>query len=155
MAQLVKNPPAMQETWVRSLGLEDPLEGKGCPLQYSGLENSMDCKVLGSQRVSHNWATFTFTVQMWELDQKEGWALKNWCFWTAVLEKTLGSPLDCKEIKIANSQGDQLVNPKGNKPWIFTGKTYAKAETPILWPPDKRSQFTEKDPDTGKNWGQE
>ena len=74
---------------------------------------------------------------------KEGWALKNWCFWTMVLEKTLGSPLDCKEIK--------PVNPKGNQSWIFTGGTDAEAEAPILWPPDAKSWLIRKDPDAGKD----
>ena len=69
-------------------------------------------------------------VWMWELDYKESWALKNWCFWTVVLEKTLESSLDCKEI--------QLVNPQGNQSWIFIGRTDAEAETPILWPPDEK-----------------
>jgi len=82
---------------------------------------------------------------MWELDYKEGSAPKNWCFWTVVLEKTLESPLDCKEIK--------PVNPKGNQPW--TGRTNAEAETPILCPSDVESQLIEKDPDAGKDWGQE
>ena len=86
-------------------------------------------------------------VWMWELDHKESWVLKNWCFWTVVLEKTLESPLDCKEIK--------LVNTKGNQSWIFIGRTDAAAETPILWPPDANSWFIGKDPDAGKNWRQE
>ena len=72
-------------------------------------------------------------VWMWELNHKEGWALKNWCFWTVVLEKTLESPLDCKEIK--------SVNPKGNPSWIFIGRTDTESEAPILWPPDAESQF--------------
>ena len=84
---------------------------------------------------------------MWELDHKEGWALKNWCFWTMVLEKTLESPLDCKEIK--------PVNPKRNQPWIFIGKTNAEAETAILWPSDVKSWLSGKDPDAGKDWRQE
>ena len=84
---------------------------------------------------------------MWELDYKESWAPKNWCFWTVVLEKTLKSPLDCKEI--------QPVNPKGNQPWVFVGKTDAEAETPILWPPDVKSWLIGKDPDAGKYSGQE
>ena len=75
-------------------------------------------------------------VWMWELDYKESWAPKNWCFWTVVLEKTLKSPLDCKEIK--------PVNPKGNQPWIFIGRTDAEAETPILWPPDVKNHSLEK-----------
>ena len=83
---------------------------------------------------------------MRELDHKAGWALKNWCFQTVVLEKTLESPLDCKEIK--------PVNPKGNQFWIFIGRTDAEAEAPILWPPDAKNQLIGKDPDTGKDWGQ-
>ena len=84
---------------------------------------------------------------MWELDYKESWAPKNWCFWTVVLEKTVESPLDCKEI--------QPVNPKGNQSWIFPGRTDAEAETPILWPPDVRNWFIWKDPDAGKDWRRE
>ena len=75
---------------------------------------------------------------MWELDHKESWAPKNWCLWTVVLEKTLESPLDCKEI--------QPVHPKGNQSWIFIGKTDAEAETPILWPPDAKNWLIWKDP---------
>ena len=86
-------------------------------------------------------------VWKWELDHKEGWAQKNWSFQILVLEKTLESPLDCKEIK--------LVNPKGNQSWIFTGKADAEAETPILWPPDAKNWLIWKDPDAGKDWRQE
>ena len=82
-------------------------------------------------------------VWMWELDYKESWELKNWCFWTVML-KTLKSPLDCKDIK--------LVNCKGNQSWIFIGRTDAEAETPILWPPDAKNWLTGKDPDAGKDW---
>ena len=85
------------------------------------------------------------SIEMWELDHKEGWAPKNWCFWTVVSEKTLESPLDCKEI--------QPVHPKGNQSWIFTGRT--DAEAPILWPPDVKNQLIRKDPDAGKDWRQE
>ena len=81
---------------------------------------------------------------MWELDYKESWVPTNWCFWTVVLEKTLESPLDCKEIK--------PVHPKGNQPWIFIGRTDAEAETPILWPPDGKNWLIVKDPDAGKDW---
>ena len=81
---------------------------------------------------------------MWELDHKEGWAPKKWCFSTVVLEKTLESPLDCKEI--------QPVHPKGNHSWIFIGRTDAKAEAPVLWPHDVKSQLTGKDPDAQKYW---
>ena len=84
---------------------------------------------------------------MWELDYKENWAPKNWCFRTVVLEKTLESPLDSKEIK--------PVNPKGNQSWIFIGRTDAETEAPILWPPDSKSQLIGKDPDAKKDWGQE
>ena len=84
---------------------------------------------------------------MWELDHKEGWAPKNWCFRIVMLEKTLESPLNCKEIK--------PVNPKGNQPWIFIGRTDAEAAAPILWPPDSKSWLIRKDPDAGKDWGQE
>ena len=83
---------------------------------------------------------------MWELDHKEGWVPKKWCFWIVVLEKTLQSPLDHKETK--------PVIPKGNQPWIFIGKIVAEAEAPILWPPDGQSQLTGKDPDAGKGWRQ-
>ena len=81
------------------------------------------------------------------LDHKESWVLKNWCFWTVVLEKTLESPLDSKEI--------QPVHPKGNQSWIFIGRTDAEAETPILWPPDGKHWLLGKDPDAGKDWRQE
>ena len=84
---------------------------------------------------------------MWELDYKESWAPKNWCVWTVVLEKTLESPLDCKEI--------QPVNPKGNQSWVFIGRTDVEAETLILWPLDVKNWLIWKDPDAGKDWGQE
>ena len=86
-------------------------------------------------------------VWMWELDCKESWAPKNWCFWTVVMEKTLKGPLDCKEI--------QPVHPKGNQFWIFIGKTDADAKTPILQPPDAKNWFIGKDPDAGKHRRQE
>ena len=84
---------------------------------------------------------------MWELDYKESWALKNWCFWGVVLEKTLESPLDSKEI--------QPVHPEGNQPWIFIGRTDGEVETPILWPLDAKNWLIGKDPDAGKDWRQE
>ena len=83
---------------------------------------------------------------MWELDHKEGWVPKNWCFLIVVLDKTLPSPLNSKEIK--------PVNPKENQPWILIGRTDAKAEAPILWPPDAKSWLIGKDPDAGKDQGQ-
>ena len=84
---------------------------------------------------------------MWDLSYKESWALKNWCFWTIELDKTLESPLDCKEI--------QPVQPKGDQSWLFIGRTDAEAEIPILCPPEAKSWLTWKDPDAGKNWRQE
>ena len=84
---------------------------------------------------------------MWEWDYEKGWAPKNWCFWTVVLEKTLESPLDCKEI--------QPVHPKGNRSWVFFGRNDAKAETPVLWPSHEKSWHSRKDSDAGRDWGQE
>ena len=84
---------------------------------------------------------------MWELDYKESWVPKNWCFWTVVLEKTLESTLDCKEIQAVHSEGDQ--------PWDFFGRNDAKAETPILWPPHVKNWLIGKDSDAGRDWGQE
>ena len=86
-------------------------------------------------------------VWIWELDCEESWALKNWCFWVVVLEKTLESPLNCKEI--------QPVHPKGNQSWIFIGRTGVEPETPILWPPDAKNWLIGRDPDAGKDWRQE
>ena len=88
---------------------------------------------------SQGYGFSTSHVWMWELDHKEGWALKNWCFWTVVLEKTLESPLDSKEIK--------SVNYKGNQPWIFIGRHHVEAEAPIHWPPDAKSRLVRKDPE--------
>ena len=86
-------------------------------------------------------------VWMWELNYKEGWAPKNWCFWTVVLEKTLESHLDCKEI--------QPVHPKGDQSWVFIGRADVEAETLILWPPDVKNWLIWKDSDAGKDWRQE
>ena len=189
---MVKNTPAnagAQETWVQSLGWEDPL-AEGMATYSSSLawkipqtEEPGGLQSMGSQTAIYNWSVLAHThilqaynrvysfysfvlllmniglssqdygfssshVWMWELDYKETWALKNWCFWTVVLEKTLESPLDCKEI--------QPVHPKGNEAWIFTEKTDAVAEAPILWPPDvKKWLFLGKDPDAGKDWKRE
>ena len=96
---------------------------------------------------SQGYGVSSSQVWMWELDHKERWVLKNWCFLTVVLEKILESPLDCKEIK--------SVNPKGNQSWVFFGRTVAEAEAPILWPPDTKSRLTWKDPDAEKDYRQE
>ena len=85
-------------------------------------------------------------VWIWELDHKEGWVLKNWCFWTVVLEETVKSPLDCKDI--------QPVNPKGNQSWMFIGRTDVETETPIFWPPYAKNWLTGKDPDGVNEWRQ-
>ena len=88
-----------------------------------------------------------FPAVMWELNHKESWAPKNWCFWTVVLEKTLESPLDCKEI--------QLFHPKGSQSWIFIGRADVEAETSVLWPPGEKNWLIGKDTDAGKDWRQE
>ena len=93
---------------------------------------------------SQNYGFSSSQVWMWELDYKESWALKNWCSWTVVLQKTLESPLDCKEI--------QPVHPKGNQSWIFIGRTDSEAEIPKLWPPDVKNWLIWKDPDVGREW---
>ena len=98
-------------------------------------------KGLYSQSYGFSWSY----IWMWDLDHKEGWVLKNWCFQTVVLEKTLESPLGSKEIK--------PVHPKGNQPWVFIGRT--SAEAPVLWPPDAKSWLIGKDSDAGRDWGQE
>ena len=100
-----------------------------------------------TKKVQKSYGFSSSHVWMWELDYKESWVLKNWRFWTVVLEKTLESPLDSKKIK--------PVHPKGNQSWIFTGRIDAKAETPILWPPAVKNWLIWKDPDAGKDLGQE
>ena len=130
--------------------------GHGNPLQYSCLESPNGQRSLagcgiwshkksGPYSQSHGFSSSH--VWMWELDSKESWAPKNWCFWAMVLEKTPESPLDCKEI--------QPVNPKGNQSWILIGRNDAEAETPILWPFDAKNWLLRKDPDAGQNWRQE
>ena len=106
---------------------------------YSGLISLAD-----KDPSSQSYGFSSSHVWMQELDHKGSWLLNNWCFWTVVLEKTLESLLDCKEIK--------PVNPKGNKSWIFIGRTDAEAETPIRWPLDAKNWLTGKDPDSGKDW---
>ena len=121
-------------------------------LQYFGylmrradsLEKDPDA---GRDAQSQSYGFPSSRVWLWELDHKEGWALKNWCFQIMVLEKTPESPLDMKEIK--------SVNTKGNQPWIFIERTDAEAEASILWPSDVKNQLIGKDSDAGKNWGQE
>ena len=107
--------------------------------------NSRDVTLL--TKVQQSYSFSSSHVWMWELDRKESWALKNWCFWTVVLEKTFESPLDFKDIK--------PVNPKGNQCWIFIGRTDAEFEALILWPHDGKNWLIAKDPDAEKYWRQE
>ena len=101
---------------------------------------------MGSHRVGHDWSDLA-AAWMSELDCEESWVMKDWCFWTVVLEKTLESPLDCKEI--------QPVHPKGDQSWVFIERTDAQAETPTLWSPYAKRWFIGKNPDSGRDWGQE
>ena len=110
-------------------------------------QNSVSLTLPNKGPSSQSYGFSSSHVWMWELDCEEGWALKNWCFWTVVSEKTLESPLDCKEIK--------WVHPKGNQSWIFIGRTDAEAETPILWPSDAKNWLNGKAPNDGKDWRQE
>ena len=105
---------------------------------------SRDIIILPTSLYSQSYGFSSSHVWMWELDHKEGWAPKNWCFWTVVLENTKERPLDNKEIK--------PVNPKGEESWIFIGRTDAEAEALILWPHDAKSQLIGKDADAGKDW---
>ena len=109
-------------------------------------QGSLACCSPWGHKESDTTEQLNWTVWMWELDHKESWALKNWCFWTVVLEKTLESPLDCREI--------QSVHPK-DQSWVFIGRTGAEAEAPILWPPDVKNWLIGKDPDGGKDWRRE
>ena len=123
------------------------LLGRKAKTNLDSILKSRDVTLLTKVRLVKAMSFPSSHVWMWELDHKAGWALKNWCFWTVVLEKTLERHLGCNEIK--------PVTPKGNQPWIFTGRTEAEAAAPILWPPDVKSQLIGKDPDDGKDGGQE
>ena len=114
----------------------------------TNLDSILKAETLLCQQIppSQGYGFSSSHVWMWELDNKESWVLKNWCFWTVMLEKTLESPLDCKEI--------QPVHPKGDQSWVFIGTIDAEAETPILWLPDSKNWFIWKDPDAEKDWGQ-
>ena len=115
----------------------------------SNLDSTLKSRDITLSTKVHLVKAMVFPVVMygWQLDYKESGVPKNWCLWTVVLEKTLESPLDCKEI--------QPVHPEGDQSWVFIGRTYVEAETPILWPPHAKSQFIWKDPGTWKDWGQE
>ena len=120
-------------------------------MQFVSLIHRGEASALGKENVFkvESWRTgFSRRhVQMWELDRKDAWALKNWCFWTVVLKKTLENPFYSKEII--------QVDPKGNQSWIFIGRTDAEAEAPVLWPPDVKNWLIGKDPNAGKDWRQE
>jgi len=118
-------------------------DARSVPCEDGGWDGSDVSTCQGTPRIAGNYQK----LWMWELDCEESWALKNWCFWTVVLEKTLESPLDCKEI--------QPVHSKGDRPWVFFGRNDAKAETPVLWPPHAKSWLIEKDSDAGRDWKQE
>ena len=140
--------PVSWETciWVKKQQVELGIaQLTGCEL---GKKYNKDVYCYSAYLISMQGYSFSSShVWMWELDHKGSWAQNNWCFWTVVLEKTLESPLDCKEI--------QPVCPKGDQSWMFIGGTDVEAETPILWPPDAKSWLIGKDPDAGKDWGQE
>ena len=123
------------------------LLGRKAMANLDSILQSRDITLLTRGSISQSYGFSSSHAWMWELDHKEGWTPKNWCFWSVMLEKTLESPLDCKEIK--------PLSPKGNQFWIFIGRTDAEAEAPILWPPDVKSQLMWKDRDAGKDWRQE
>ena len=123
------------------------LLGRKVMTNLDSLLKSRDITFADKGLSSQSYGFSSSHVMIWDLDYKENWVQKNWCFWTVVLEKALESPLDCKEI--------QPVHPKGNQSWIFIGRTDVEAETLILWPPDGKSWLTGKDPDAGKYWRQE
>ena len=121
--------------------------GRKATTNIDSIFKSRDITLPTKVRLVKAMVFFSSHVWMWELDCKESWVTKNWCFWPVLLGKTLESPLDCKGIK--------PVHLKGNQSWTFIGRTDAKAETPILWPPDAKSWLIGKDPAAGKDWRQE
>ena len=124
---------------------------KSCSLEKkstTNLESILKSRDFANKALSSQSYGFSSSyVWIWELDYKESWVPKNWCFWTVVLEKTLESPLDCKE--------SQTVHPKGDQSWVFIGRTDVEAETPIFWPPHVKGWLIGKDSDAGRDWGQE
>ena len=120
------------------------LPERNAMINLDSILKSRDITLPTNVHLRQSYVFSTSHVWMWELDYKESWALKNWCCWTVVLEKTLESPLDCKEI--------QPVHPKGDQSWVFFGRNDVEAETLILWPPDAKTWLIGKDPDAGKDW---
>ena len=139
--------PKSLQTWTAAMKLKDAYSLKGKLWQPRQHIKKQRYYFANKGPSSQGYGFFSGHVWMWKLDYKESWLPKNWCFWTVVLEKTLESPLDCKEI--------QPVHHKGDQSWIFFGRTDVKAETPILWPPDAKSWLIGKDPDARKDWKQE
>ena len=130
-----------------AMKLKDLLLGRKVMINLGSIFKSRDITLPAKVPLVKAMVFSSGHVWMWELDCEESWAPKNWCFWTVVLEKILESPLDCKEV--------QPVHPKGDQSWVFIGRTDAKAETPILWPSHAQSWLIGKDPDAGRDWGQE
>ena len=122
------------------------LLGRKVMTNLDSIFKSRDITLPAKVHFSQGYCFSSSHVWMWDLDCEESWAPKNWCFWTVVLEKTLESPLDCKEIQPVHSKGDQ--------PWVLFGRNDAKAETPVLWPPDVKRWLIGKDSDAGRDWGQ-
>ena len=149
--------PKSLQVVISAMKLKDAcsLEEKLWPTYYKGCNTAFYKQPITKQRhysankgpSSQGYGFSSSHVWMWELNHKESWALKNWFLWTVVLEKTLESPLDCKEI--------QIVHPKGDQSWVFIGRTNVEAETPVFWPHDAKSWLIWKDPDDGKDWRQE
>ena len=137
--------PKSLQMVAEAMKLKDLLLGKKLLTYLDSILKSRDITLLTKVHQSSGFSSSH--VWMWELNYKESWVPKNWCFWTGALEKTPESPLDCKEI--------QPVHPKGNQSWIFIGRTDAEAEAPILWPPNAKSWLIGKDPDAEKDWRQE
>ena len=137
--------PKSLQMVAEAMKLKDLLLGKKLLTYLDSILKSRDITLLTKVHQSSGFSSSH--VWMWELNYKESWVPKNWCFWTVVLEKIIESPLDCKEIK--------SVNPNGNQSWIFIGKTDAKAETPIIWPPDSKNWLIGKDPYAGQDWRRE
>ena len=123
------------------------LPGRKAMINLDKILKSRDVTLPTKVHLVKSYGFSSSRVWMWELDYKESWVLKTWCFWNLVLEKTLKSPLDCKEIK--------PINPKGNQSWIFIGRTDAEAETPMLWPHDAKNWLIGKDPEAWKDWREE
>ena len=138
--------PKSLQMVIAAMKLRHLLLGRKVITNLDSILKSRDITLLAEVRLGKA-MVFPVVIWMWELEYKESWAPKNWCFWTVVLEKTPESSLDCKEI--------QPVHPKGDQSWVFIGRTDVEAETSILWPPDVKCWFIWKEPDARKDWRQE